>query len=64
MSLASRIALRCISKARHARLSTNTKASHSIVIPEATYSPWRDDAEFAAAFGKIKRNTLVDVYRA
>jgi O-methyltransferase len=64
MSLASRIALKCISKARHARLSTNTKVSHTIVIPEATYSPWNDDNEFSAAFNKIKQNTLVDVYRA
>jgi O-methyltransferase len=64
MSFASRIALKCISKARHARLSTNTRVSHSIVIPEATYSPWNDDNEFSAAFSKIKQNTLVDVYRA
>jgi O-methyltransferase len=64
MSLGSRIALKCISKVRHVRLSTNTRVSHSIVIPEATYSPWNDDKEFSAAFGKIKQNTLVDVYRA
>jgi O-methyltransferase len=64
MSLASRIALKCISKVRHARLSTNTRVSHSIVIPEATYSPWNDDNEFSATFGTIKQNTMVDVYRA
>jgi O-methyltransferase len=64
MSLASRILLKCISQARHARLSTNTKARHSIVIPKATYSPWSDDAKFSAAFDKIKQNTMVDVYRA
>ncbi|MEO6801805.1 MAG: TylF/MycF/NovP-related O-methyltransferase [Granulicella sp.] len=64
MSLISRIALKCISKARHARLSTNTKTSHSIVIPQATYSPWIDDHEFSAAFERIRPNTLVDIYRA
>jgi O-methyltransferase len=64
MSLASRIAQKCISKARHANLSTGTKVSHSIVIPEATYSPWVDDDEFSATFEKIKQNSLVDIYRA
>lgn len=64
MSLASRITRKCISKARHARLSTNTKFSHSIVIPEATYSPWKDDKEFVSTFDSIRQNTLVDVYRA
>lgn len=64
MSLASRITRKCISAARHARLSTNTKFSHSIVIPEATYSPWNDDKEFVSAFESIRQNTLVDVYRA
>ena len=64
MSLVSRIALKCVSKARHARLSTNTKFSHSIVIPEATYSPWNDDKEFVSTFRMIKQNTLVDIYRA
>jgi O-methyltransferase len=64
MSLATRIVRKCISKARHAQLSTNTKFSHSIVIPEATYSPWSDDKEFASAFESIRQNTLVDIYRA
>jgi O-methyltransferase len=64
MSLASRIARKCISNARHAQLSTNTKFSYSIVIPEATYSPWNDDKEFVSTFDSIRQNTLVDIYRA
>jgi O-methyltransferase len=33
-------------------------------MPEATYSPWNDDKEFATAFEAIRQNTLVDIYRA
>jgi O-methyltransferase len=36
---------------------------HSVVRPVATYSPWRADHEFQAAFELIRTNTLVDVYR-
>jgi O-methyltransferase len=36
---------------------------HSVVRPVATYSPWRADHEFQAAFEQIRPNTLVDVYR-
>jgi O-methyltransferase len=50
--------------ARHRSASANCKLSHTIVIPHATYSPWIDDANFARAFQKIRKNTLVDVYRA
>jgi O-methyltransferase len=50
--------------ARHRIVSPNGKVSHSIVIPHATYSPWIDDTDFSTAFEKIKKNTLVDIYRA
>lgn len=36
---------------------------HSVVRPVATYSPWRADHEFQAAFESVRPNTLVDVYR-
>ncbi len=36
---------------------------HSRVQPAATYSPWLSDAEFLAAYERIRRNTLVDQYR-
>jgi O-methyltransferase len=36
---------------------------HSVVRPVATYSPWRADHEFQAAFELVRPNTLVDVYR-
>jgi O-methyltransferase len=64
MSLTARIARKCLSMARGAKLSTHTQVSHSIVIPGATYSPWIDDTAFSAAFQKIRQNTLVDIYRA
>ncbi len=50
--------------ARHRSVSANSKLSHSIVIPHATYSPWIDDTNFSGAFEKIRENTLVDIYRA
>lgn len=36
---------------------------HTRVQPAATYSPWLSDAEFLAAFERIRRNTLVDQFR-
>jgi len=32
-------------------------------MPAATYSPWLNDAAFLAAYQRIKRFTLVDIYR-
>jgi len=36
---------------------------HSLVVPYATYSPWRGDAEFVSAYDAIRGHTLVDPYR-
>lgn len=36
---------------------------HSLVIPEATYSPWLSDIRFQNAFSKVKNNTFVDFYK-
>lgn len=37
--------------------------SHSRLLPNATLSPWLNDIEFMDCFEKIKKNTLVDIYR-
>jgi O-methyltransferase len=37
--------------------------SHSMVLPNATYSPWLDDQEFIRCFDAVRRHTLVDIYR-
>ena len=36
---------------------------HSRLMPAATYSPWLADAAFMAAYQRIKKFTLVDIYR-
>jgi ubiquinone/menaquinone biosynthesis C-methylase UbiE len=36
---------------------------HTVVVPFATYSPWRADAAFIPAYDAIKHDTLVDLYR-
>jgi len=36
---------------------------HSIIRPVPTYSPWRSDERFHAAYQLISPNTLVDLYR-
>jgi O-methyltransferase len=33
------------------------------IAPNASYAPWRSDAEFLNAYGMISDNTLVDLYR-
>jgi len=38
--------------------------SHSVIIPEYTYSPWLADAEFEKIWRVGQKNTLLDVYRA
>jgi len=64
MSITSRITQIYLYLARHRAILTKSNMSHSIVIPHATYSPWIDDAAFSAAFEAIRKNTLVDIYRA
>lgn len=41
----------------------NAGFPHSTVHPNATYSPWRGDEAFAAAYETVSEFTLVDVYR-
>lgn len=62
--IASRLGRRFYLKARNAGLSTNALVSHSIVIPEATYSPWIDDGDFLETYESVSQNTLVDLYRS
>jgi O-methyltransferase len=59
----SRLGRRFYHRARGAKVATNTRVSHSVVIPWATYSPWNDDTEFLTTHQKIQHNTLVDIYR-
>ncbi|MBL8491932.1 MAG: class I SAM-dependent methyltransferase [Rhodocyclaceae bacterium] len=40
-----------------------TRLPHGVVMPFASYSPWRADAAFAAAYQAIRGHTLVDHYR-
>jgi O-methyltransferase len=64
LQITSRIAQIYLYLARHRVVSPKGKVSHSIVIPHATYSPWMEDTDFSTAFEKIRKNTLVDIYRA
>ncbi|MFB3789248.1 MAG: TylF/MycF/NovP-related O-methyltransferase [bacterium] len=36
---------------------------YSTVIPNATYSPWRQDGEFQTLYDTVRSKTLVDIYR-
>jgi O-methyltransferase len=38
-------------------------AEYGSVLPSADYTPWNLDAEFLDTYGKIRGNTLVDIYR-
>ncbi len=40
-----------------------TGVPHSLVIPNATYSPWLDDLRFQHIMQCISKNTLVDTFR-
>jgi SAM-dependent methyltransferase len=35
----------------------------SVIIPDATYSPWQEASAFRKAYDAIEKHTLVDVYR-
>lgn len=45
------------------RINGGSLLPHSVVRPLATYSPWRSDREFQAAFELVRPHTLVDFYR-
>lgn len=36
---------------------------YKTVIPNASYSPWLTNEDFSSAYARIKKNTLVDIYR-
>lgn len=53
-----------LNRLRQTRFSTLKPGfSQSQIVPFATYSPWLDDAAFAAVYERIRDATLVDVYR-
>jgi predicted SAM-dependent methyltransferase len=53
-----------LNRIRDARIAgTTAEFPHSVVIPEATYSPWNENPSFRAAYDAIKTHTLVDIYR-
>ena len=48
------------------RVMTRTRSNslpHTVNIPTATYAPWKNDECFQIVFSKIRKHTLVDVYR-
>ena len=50
-------------ESRHWSHDGSPEILHSRLEPAATYSPWLKDAAFMAAYERIKRFTLVDIYR-
>ena len=55
--------LKQVAPLRHANQSLYGGYAQSLVIPEATYSPWLQDEEFLAAYREVRANTVVDIYR-
>jgi len=49
---------------RDARLANAGALPHSIVVPQATYSPWLAAGAFASVYAGVQDNTKVDRYRA
>ena len=41
----------------------NSTISHHRILPFSTLAPWLDDKDFIEIYGKVKLNTLVDIYR-
>ena len=53
-----------LNQVRHRPVGRNkSPGAHSIVVPKASYSPWRDSTEFKEDHRIVAKNTLVDVYR-
>lgn len=51
---------------RYGNLQRNSRQAdlpHSVIIPHATYAPWRNDAPFLRYLPQIKSHTKVDEYR-
>lgn len=49
---------------RATRMTTSgSEFTHQAAFPYATFSPWWSDSEFQDIYQKVKKNTLVDVYR-
>lgn len=48
------------------KVLTKTKKNnlpHTVNIPTATYAPWKTDISFLSTYNKIKKHTLVDIYK-
>jgi SAM-dependent methyltransferase/predicted O-methyltransferase YrrM len=53
-----------LEKVRDAGLESSLPdVPHSVVVPFATYSPWRGDAAFVSAHEAVRKHTQVDLYR-
>lgn len=53
-----------LSRIRDASISgTSTELPQAVVIPHATYSPWKGMPAFRKAYDAVKTHTLVDIYR-
>ena len=50
-------------KKNGSRNNPTSHIKHSIVLPNATYSPWLNDKDFQNIYQKIINHTLVDIYR-
>ncbi|MBV9818668.1 MAG: class I SAM-dependent methyltransferase [Solirubrobacterales bacterium] len=37
--------------------------AHAMAYPISTYAPWQSDSEFRRVYGKVRANTLVDIWR-
>jgi O-methyltransferase len=48
---------------RYADVSPVAGLAHSVVIPQASYSPWLQDQEFLETLQAIRGHTVVDFYR-
>ncbi len=57
MSLAKGIALPLV------RGEAVRSGAHEMAYPISTYAPWQADREFRSVYGRVKRQTLVDVWR-
>jgi O-methyltransferase len=55
--------VRLVSSIKPSRHPDAPDITHCRVLPAATYSPWLDDAAFLSLYGRVRANTLVDIYR-
>ncbi len=63
MPITTRHLYQMLAVVRDVDINSASTSRHSVVIPIATYSPWKEDNEFLSVFESIKDHTLVDIYR-